>query len=58
MQGILPEGSLTIARLEENARNEERRRKEDALRAHPLVTAVCEALSGDVLRVRLEGDPV
>lgn len=46
------------AHLEENARNEERRRREDALRAHPLVTAVCEALGGDVLRVRLEGDPL
>ena len=58
VQGILPEGAVTIARLEESARNEERRRREDALRAHPLVTAVCEALGGDVLRVRLEGDPV
>ncbi len=58
VQGILPEGSLSIARLEENIRNEERRVKEESLRAHPLVTAVCEVLGGEIQRVRLEGDPV
>ena len=58
VQGILPDGSLSIARVEENARNEERRQREEALRAHPLVTAVCEVLGGEIQRVRLEGDPV
>ena len=58
VQGTLPDGSLSIARLEENLRNEERRRREEALRANPLVLAVCEVLGGDVQRVRLDGDPV
>ena len=57
VQGVLPDGSLSIARLEENIRNEERRVKEEALRAHPLVTAVCELLGGEIQRVRLDGDP-
>lgn len=58
VQGILPDGSLSIARVEENARNEERRLREEALRAHPLVAAVCDVLGGEIQRVRLEGDPV
>jgi DNA polymerase III subunit gamma/tau len=58
VQGTLPEGSLSIARAEENARNEERREREETLRANPLVTLVCEVLGGEITRVRLDGDLV
>jgi hypothetical protein len=57
VQGTLVDGALSIARDEENARNAERLVREEGLRAHPLVRAVCEGLGGEVTRVRLEGDP-
>ncbi len=57
VQGTLPDGALSIARDEENARNAERLRREEDLRAHPLVRALCEGLGGEVIRVKLDGDP-
>jgi len=57
VQGTLPEGALSIARDEENTRMAERLRREEALRAHPLVRALCDQLQGEIARVRLEGDP-
>ena len=40
VQGTLPDGALSIARDEENARNAERLRREEDLRAHPRPRAV------------------
>jgi DNA polymerase-3 subunit gamma/tau len=57
VQGTLAEGALSIARDEENARAAARALREEELRAHPLVRALCEGLGGEVARVRLEGDP-
>jgi DNA polymerase-3 subunit gamma/tau len=57
VQGTLADDALSIARDEDNARNVERARREEALRAHPLVRAVCEGLGGEVTRVKLDGDP-
>lgn len=57
VQGTLPEGAPSIARMEENARAEERSRREAVAKSHPLVQAVVEVLGGELGRVRLEGDP-
>ena len=55
-QGSLPDEAPTLARLEESARNEARRQREETARAHPSVKAVCEVLGGEVLRVRFDDD--
>ncbi len=57
VQGTLPDGPLSIAKLEDATRLDERARNEAIARNHPLVLAVVEALGGEIGRVRLDGDP-
>lgn len=57
IQGALPDHAMSLARVEEAARQEARRQRENAAKTHPLVKAVCEVLGAEVARVRLDGDP-
>lgn len=56
VQAPLPEHPPTLALAEETARNTARQLREQTVRNHPSVLAVCEILRGEVVKVRFDDD--